>query len=160
LSDSTTQSLDIGDEDVVTNQLYLTPKALCHFSPTLPVVLSQTIFHADDRIIGYPLGIQVDHLACGQRATLPSQRIGAILIELARGGIYPDEDILTSFVARGFNGLYQEIQGLAVGAQGRSKATFISDVGIQLAVVQYFLEGMIDFGAPPYRLAEGRRAYR
>src|SRR5262245_56336528 len=62
LVDASLQPLDIGNEQVVANQLDLAAQLDRQLSPAVPVVLRQAILNRADRVPGAELLPQVDHL--------------------------------------------------------------------------------------------------
>src|SRR5260370_17386937 len=80
--DTAFKPLRIRHEQVVANQLYAIAQALPQELPTLPVVLAQAILDGDDRILGDPLCVEVDHLARSQRTSLPTQYVFTIIPKL------------------------------------------------------------------------------
>src|SRR5438552_18745202 len=53
----------IGYEQVISYKLYTITQPLAQKFPTVPVVFSQSVFNTDDRILVYPLLIEINHLA-------------------------------------------------------------------------------------------------
>ena len=49
--DALGQPLDVGDEQVVADELELVAELLGQLGPAVPVVLGQAVFDADDRVL-------------------------------------------------------------------------------------------------------------
>src|SRR5918993_4236373 len=62
--DATAQAVHVGDEQIITHQLYSIMQALSQQCPAGPVVLGETIFDRYDGIAVYPARIQLHHGLC------------------------------------------------------------------------------------------------
>src|SRR5207244_12846893 len=62
LVDSLLQELDVGDEEVVANELNLVADLFRQVRPAFPIVFGEAVFERDDRIIIRPLRPEADHL--------------------------------------------------------------------------------------------------
>lgn len=63
-------------------------------------------------------------------------------------------------VAGLLDGLEDEVEGLAVGAEVRGEAALVAESGGQALALQDLLQRVVDLGAPAQRLGEGLRADR
>ena len=61
LFDAALDALDIGDKQVVADQLYSVAQGLVEQFPSLPVILSQTILQDDDGVFANPIGVHLHH---------------------------------------------------------------------------------------------------
>src|SRR5207245_7704233 len=86
----------VGDEDVVTDELYLAPEPVGEQLPSLPIVLGHSVLDADDRVAGDPSLIQVDELERGECHAFTGELVGAVGVELAGGHVDCQRELLTS----------------------------------------------------------------
>ena len=94
------ETLGVGHKEVISYQLHPVAQSLPQLSPSFPVIFGQTVFDGDDGVVIQPLLVEVNHFAGGEGAAFSCQHILAIVIELARGRIHPQEYIHARFVTR------------------------------------------------------------
>ena len=121
------QELGVGDEQVVADKLDLVADALGQLAPGRPVVFGQAVFDGDDRVLVDQVGVVVHHLVAGERAAFALQDIRAVVVELGRGRVHRDHDLLARLVAGLVDGFQDDLDGLLVGRQVRREAAFVAD---------------------------------
>src|SRR5215831_13759338 len=62
LLDASAEALGVGDEQVIAHELDLITQFFGQGPPAVPVVLGQTIFDGDDRVLPYPVTPEADHV--------------------------------------------------------------------------------------------------
>src|SRR5579859_1291970 len=77
-----------------------------------------------------------------------------MLVQFSRCCIQSKENINSRFIACNLNRCSNNFPGISVRTERRSEATFIPDSSIELAVVEYLLESLINFCSHAHRLAE------
>ena len=92
--DAAAEALDVGDEQVVADELQALAELVGRQLPALPVVLGQAVLDRHDRIGVDELGEIVDLLLDRAGLALAGIDIGAVLEELARGRVERDGDVL------------------------------------------------------------------
>src|SRR5581483_10112809 len=120
------QGLFIGDEEVVSDQLYAAAEPLGQPPPSLPVVFGKAVFDRDDRKLVDQGGVVVDHLFGREALSLRLQRVFALLIKLARRRVERQQDVAPGPVAGLFDPLDDQLQRLSVRLHRRREAPFIS----------------------------------
>ena len=152
----------IGHEQVITHDLQAMPVEGGEVFPALPVILGETVFNRDDRVLVDPVGPEFHHLVRGQFSTFLAQvvELGVFFIKLRSSGIEGDCHICAGFVSCFFNRLEDQFHGFVIGAQGRRKPAFITNQGGVTFALEHGLEGGIDLGAPSQTFSESWRAKR
>jgi len=110
-----------------------------------PVVFSQSIFKVDDGVFVHPLLIEIYHLTGGERAALTCQYVLPILIQFAGCRVHTQENINTWLVACRLDGSNNKLERFTIGAEGWSKATLVTNIGVEFFGVEYLLQTLIDF---------------
>ena len=129
--------------------------------PAVPVVFGAAVFDGDDRIALLEIGVEVDEFVGGVHGPSDFLEDVGLLIpveEFGRGDVEGEGDVLTDFVACGFDGLAENLHRVFRTLERGSESTFVTDGGGKTAVVEDFLERVEDFRAVADGLAEGRRA--
>ncbi len=112
-------------------------------------------------MMGYRLThvlVERDHLFRGLFFAFSLEIIDPVLVELARCGIQPEKDILAGLVTGLLDGLQDDLNGLLVRFQVRSKAPFVSHRGVVTLFLKNSLQRMKNLGTDAYRLGAGRSA--
>ncbi len=148
LLDAPGDPLDVGDEEVVADELDLVSERFVEELPAGPVVLGQAVLQADDRVGLDPAGPELDHLRRIDLAVLRPQEVKPVLKEAARRRVEGDGDISPCLVARFFDGLEDLLDRFGVGLEGRSKPALVAHPRGVAARFEDALQGMIDLGAP------------
>ena len=152
--DTAFKPLCIRHEQVVANQLYAIAQALPQELPTLPVVLAQAILDGDDRILGDPLCVEVDHLARSERTALSSQHVFTIIVKLRGRRVHTQENIHARFIARRIYGRHDNLQCFAVRTERWCETSLISNISIQLFPVQHLFQALVHFGSHAQRVTK------
>ncbi len=111
--------------------------------------------------IGYfaaELGVDVDEL--GRGARLLVQGVLAVLVELARGAIHREADLLARLVTGGLDRLQDALERVFVRAEARREAALVADGGREAFLLQDALQVVEDLGAAAQRLGERLEAER
>ena len=90
---------DVGDEQIVADELALVPDPIGQHLPALEVVLRHAVLDRDDRIARNELGEVLDLLALRARFPLAFIDVGAVLEELGGGAIERQQHVLAGAVA-------------------------------------------------------------
>src|SRR5207248_9224109 len=93
-------------------------------------------------------------------AGLALELIGAVAIELGRGGVEGEGDLRARLQAGLLDGTYQEVERLARRGDGRGEPALVPDARCQPPLPQRGVERVVDLGAPPQAFAERRRTQR
>ena len=97
--DALAQALDVGDVEVVADELDFVAQLFGKQLPAVPVVLGHAVLDADDGVGRDPLDIIVHHLGGAEGDAFLGQDVFAVLIELAGGRVQGDKAVLARFVA-------------------------------------------------------------
>ena len=145
----------VGHQQVITHDLNPITQPLHHQHPTVPVILGQPVFNADDGVLLHPVGIELNHLRASERAALLLEEIPPILIKLTGGWVERDADLLARFVARLLNSLQDDLNGLLVRLETGREAPLVPDArGVPLGL-EDTLKHVIDLASPSQSLGEG-----
>ena len=93
-------------------------------------------------------------MLCGERAGLGGELVGAVLVDLAGGGVEGDGDLWTGLVAGGGDGLEDEFDGGLVAGKRGGEAAFVAEAGGEAAVGEDAGEGVVDLDDGADRFAE------
>src|SRR6478736_567604 len=156
--DAARQALDVGDEEVVADQLDLVAELVGEELPAVPVVLVEAVFDGHDGVLGDPLGPHVDELFA--RQLLAVERVLAVLVVLGDGGVEGDRDLRAGLVASGFDGLEDLAEGVLVLGELGGEAAFVADGGGVAVLGQDLLQVVEDLGAGAQSLGELVEAVR
>ncbi len=158
LRDTPRKPLRIGDEQVVTNELYRVAEPGCEPHPAAPVVLGEWILDRHDRVGRDQFGVVVAELLGGTRRSL--ELVGPVGEELGRGHVQSKGDVLPRPESRLVDGRHKQVERGPVGGQVRGETAFVTDSGRQPLGLEHALERLICLGAPAQRLGKGRRPDR
>ena len=153
LADALLEALDVGDEEVVADELDLAAEAIRQQLPPHPVVLGHAVLDADDRIAADPRLVHVDELGRRQGLALAFELVGAVGVELAGGGVEGDRHIVAGPVARDADRLDDELQRVLVGREAGREAALVADAGGQLPFLEHRLQRVIHLGRCAQSLA-------
>ena len=160
----------VGNEQVVTHEVDLATELVGHDLPASPVSFVETVFNREDGVLVDELFVELDHVGrldsllgallegVGFRLAL----LGVLVAEFRRSNVESDLDVGTELVtglfSSGLEGGESLFEGhhvldfvteLVLGgldSNARSKATFVTDGGVEATVLQHGLEGVEDFG--------------
>src|SRR5579883_490125 len=93
VSDAVGETRDVGDEEVVADQLALGPDQVGQLLPALHVVLGHAVLDRDDRIAGHQIGEILRLLGPRAGLVLAAIDVVAVLEELGRGAIQRQHDV-------------------------------------------------------------------
>src|SRR5699024_4618862 len=108
LRDAAAETLGVGDEQVVPDQLGLRAEAVGDGLPALPVLLVQRVLDGDQRVRVDELGVVPDHLGGG--LLCPLEGVGAVGEELRGGDVEREGDVLAGLEAGPADGLDDEVE--------------------------------------------------
>ena len=143
-------ALDVGDEQVVADELDAVAESLGQHGPAFPVVLAHAVLHGDDGIGVGELLPHVDHLAAGHGLLGLRQGVGAVLVvvPIRHGGVDGEHEVLAGLVAGLLDGGDDALEGVLVLLQVGSVAALIAHAGGGGAVLlEDGLEGVEHLGA-------------
>src|SRR6266852_7164148 len=123
------ETADIGDEEVVADELNLAPEPLGQELPSIPVVFGHAVLDADDRVSADPSLVKVDELQRGERHPLARELVVPVGVQLAGRDVERERDIVTRFVPGLSNGLDDELQSVFVRRQVRRESPLVTDCG-------------------------------
>src|ERR1700759_3230635 len=92
------QPLNVSDKKIIAHQLNAVAGLLRKRAPAFPIILSQTIFNRDDRILPRPIIPEARHLFARKLplvALLEDVLLLVLVVELARGRIKRQSNLLT-----------------------------------------------------------------
>ena len=158
LVDGAFEALDVGDEQIVADELHAVADALAEQRPAGPVIFVQAIFERNQGVFAGDVGPVIDHLGAGQGTTFALEDIFAVDIQFGAGRVHGEHHVCAGFVASALDGFEDDFDGGFVGGQAGRKATFITDVSALATIVEHFFEGVVNFGTPAQRLAEATSA--
>src|SRR6266852_2919717 len=146
--DSPAEPNHVGHEEVIANQLDPVAEARGQALPAVPIVLGQPVFDGKNGVPGAPAGPDIDQLVAVQTAALARQAILPIPVELRRGRVERQKDLLSRPVAAAFDGLQDQDDGVLVPPQFGREATFVTLTSAQSTLMQQVLQRVEDVGAP------------
>jgi len=85
---------------------------------------------------------------------------GLLVVELGRGHVEGDADLLARLIAGGGDGVHDVVQGVLVGLHLRCEAALVAEAGSQAFLLQDVLQGVVDLDACAQSLAVGIEAVR
>jgi len=160
LPDGTRQALGVGHQQIVAHDLDAIPEPLRQRCPTGPVVLGQAVLQADDRIAPDPVGPEGDQVVTRQGALLAGEDVAPLAVDLGRGRVEGDRDLLARSVAGPLDGLQYHGDGVFVRRQAGGIAALVAHGRGEAALVEELAERVEGLCRPTQRLGEGRRAER
>src|SRR6185437_9531043 len=150
--DPAREVLAVRDEDVITHEMHAIAERSGKLGPAVPVVLCKPVLDRYDGKPVEPTRVQLDHPRCIATATAALlERVLASLVQLRRGNVDCESDILSSPVARRLHCLDECVERLLIVRQIRREATLVSHCGRQSALAQHLLERVKYFGPHPKR---------
>ncbi len=159
--DPAREALDVGDEQVVADQLEARAEPPRERGPAVPVVLGQAVLDAHDRIAVAQARVVLDQLGRAQPPPpLAREDVGAVLPEFARGRIEGERHLLARLVARLLDRLDQAAERVLVRLEIGREPALVADPGREPALLEHRGQGVEHLGRPAHRLAAGGRAER
>src|SRR5438552_541295 len=161
LFDAARESFDVGAKEIVSHKLHPLVQTLRELRPTGPVILGQAVFDGYDGIAIDPSFVERHHLRGALLAAFALlEVVGAILIELGRGDVERDRDVLPRFEPRRFDGRHDRFERGFVVRQIGSKPALVSHRRGEAPFCQDLLQGVKHLHAQPQRLGERLRPDR
>ena len=158
--DGLLDELGVGDGQVVTNNLEV--GGLEEVGPGLPVVLSEGVLNADNRVLLSQGLVQLGELLVCKPLALVAVGVLEVkvvllligLVELAGCNIHGDLDLAS--VASLLDGLGDEVERLLGGLNVRGNTTLVTDVsgGLAVGLLGEGLELLVNFGTLTHSLRE------
>ena len=147
------QARDIGDEEIVADELDLFADGVGELLPALPVVLGHAVLNRHDRIGAGKFGEIGDLLVDRAGDAFPFVDIFAVLEEFRRGDVGAKMHVDAGLEARALDRFHDEVErGFGGGKIGR-EAALVADRGAQPRFFERAFQRVEDFGAPADRLA-------
>ena len=127
------QPLAVGHEQVVPDQLHAVADGRRQRRPPRPVVLRHPVLDGHDGVALHEVDPELRHLLGAECPVLTGQLVGAVAVQLARGGIEGDGDVLARCVAGPLDGFHEDADGVLVAVEVRGEAALVPDRGRQAA---------------------------
>ena len=162
--DAARQTIDVGHEEVVPDELDAVPDPGREGRPTLPVVFVEPVFDRDDGIRVKPVlverheGLRVEF--SGLTGALEPVHAGFRIVEFRRGAIERERDLRSGLVTGIDDRGHNEVQSLAVRRQVRGHPALVPDGGRIPRSRQSAPQGVKHLHADPKTFGETRRAER
>ncbi|CAB4733571.1 unannotated protein [freshwater metagenome] len=153
--DAAREPLDVGDEQVVADELRLGAEAVGDGLPPLPVVLVERVLDRDDGVGRHELGVVVGHLLGGLLGAL--EGVEPALAELRGRDVEREHDVGAQALPGLLDRLGDQVERCPVGGQVGREAALVADAGGEAAALQHGLQCVIDLGAAAHGLLERRR---
>ena len=146
---------------IVADQLRVRAHRVGQQLPAGPIVFRHAVFNGNDRVLPAPVGPVLHHLLAGAPALVGLlENVLAVLIELARGRIERDADLLAGLVTGLRDGFEHHFERFVVRFQIRRETAFVADRGRIAALLQHALQGMEHLDAHAQRFGETARRRR
>ena len=160
------QTLRIGDEKIIADELYFAANAFGHLLPTGPIFFRQTIFDRNDGIFSNPRFPHINHfigsfeLICFPEVITLFADFLRFFVELRRRGIHGNHEVSSRSKSGRFNCFYEILQGFFIVLEVRRKTTFIPHCCRMTILRQDALKRMEHFGALLQRFRPRTSTYR
>ena len=152
------QSLDVGHEQVIADQLNPVARQLAQARPAVPIVFGHAVLDRADRVAIAQAGDVGRELVRIKPSALARQCVDAVGEELRRRDVKRQCHIDTGLETRDGDRLDEQAQGCFVRIQVGSKAALVTHCSRQAPSAQNPAQRVIRLGAPAQRLAEGSGA--
>ena len=154
------QTLFVGNKQVVANQLNFFAQLLGELLPTIPVILSHTVFDGDDRIFLAQACQIINHFFAGHFYAFTGHFVFAVYIEFAGSNVHRHNDVFTGFIACTLGCFENNLDCICIAFQVRCKTAFITQSSAQAFFLQQCLQIMINLSVHAQCFAEGFSANR
>src|SRR6266702_173936 len=161
LFDALLQTLRIGDEEVVADELDV-PELPGEELPAVPVVFGQAVFDRNDRVLRGPRLVKGDHLFrgfFGLVGLLEDVLLLLFVVELAGGRIEGNGDLFARRVARLLDRIQNQFNSFGVRLQAWREASLVSYRGVVALLLEHAFESVEDLDAPSQRVGEALRTH-
>ena len=131
LGNALLENRQVGDEDVVADQLHLVAELLGQQLPAGPIRFGQAVLDRDHGILPCPVGPHRDHGGRVKGALARSLEIVSSVagVELAGRRVEGDEHVLAGLVARLADGFHHHVERVAVRFEIGCEAALVADAG-------------------------------
>ena len=162
LVDTSLDTLWVGDQKVITDNLYFVAHESGHFDVRFKIVLIEWVLNGDQRIVVAEVFVKLDGLILAE----DSVTLAGFLAEVVGlgnwvvefGGCDIETNINFAFVSRDVEGLHDDLESMVfISDLWSTESTFVSDVGSGLTelLLQKRSEGVVDLDASSNGLFEG-----
>ena len=153
------QTLGVGDEQVIADQLDLAAQFLRHLLPALPVLLIEAVLNGVDGVLLDQLLPVCDQLLTGEHLAALGQSVLALFAALPLAGscVHGQHKIPAGLVAGLLDGGKDILNGLLIAGKVGRKAALITDRGRKPLILQQRLQRVEHLGTPAQPLAEAGR---
>src|SRR5438105_11994202 len=152
------QTYEIGDEDIVANQLDAIAEPLREQAPTVPVVLGHPSLDGDDRVAVAPVLPESDELWRFERPAFAVQLVPSVAEELGCRWIERDGDLIAGYVPGPFDSVDEQRHSGFVALEVRGKTTLVALPGAETVLVQDGAQGVEALRPGSDRLGKTREA--
>ena len=153
--DAAAEEVDVRDEEVVADELDAAAEPVGQRLPGGPVVLGEAVLDRDDREAVGEVGPEVDHPVAVERAALALEHVDAVAVQLARGRVERDRDLVA--VTGALGSLEDRLAGVVGRAEVGREAALVADARREPALLEQRLERVVALDADAERLGERRR---
>ena len=132
------QEFNIGDKQIVADQLDFAAEFFGERLPVFPIAFGTAVLDAHDRVLAAEFDIEVDQFVSGNGfASALLEGVGAVVVvELRGGNIEGEEDLLAGLVARVFGGLENGFDGIFNAIEFGGETAFVADGGAEAALLR------------------------
>ena len=148
LGDAALQELDIGDKQIIANQLDAVTQTLGEDFPVGPIVLGKAVFDRNYGVVVDNPSIPVNEVVGRLPVAVGFQDIMILIVKFRGGDVHGDADIFAELVVSFIDGILDAFEWLVVAiTNARSIATLVANSGGVVALFQDILQGMKNLGA-------------
>ncbi|CRH73200.1 Uncharacterised protein [Chlamydia trachomatis] len=133
------QTLWIGDEQVIANELQTITKTLGDCCPIIPAFFLEWIFDGNDWILVDELLVVIKHVSRFALFAVETILASFLVVELRRSNIEGNTNLLSWLVTCSFDCIHDVLQGIFVGLHLWSEATFVTKTSSQAFLLQNVL---------------------
>src|SRR6202035_2303269 len=158
--DAVGKARDVGDEQIVADQLAFVADQIGQFLPAVHVVFRHAVLDRDDRIARCQIGEIPRLLGRTEALALACVDIFAVLEELACGRVQRQHDVAARLVAGLADRSHDELERCVRRRQVRRETALVADIGVVAGLLQLRAQGVEDLRAAAQRLGKGFGADR
>ena len=158
--DTLREPRNVGDKQIVADQLALVADQVGNDFPALEIVLGHAILDRDDGIGLDQVTEIVGLLLWRARLALAGIDIGAVFEELTRGRIERQHHVAARLVPGLLDGLHDQVERGFRRFQIGRKTALVADIGVEAGGFELRFQGVEDFRAGAQGFRECRRADR
>ncbi len=157
--DALFEVLDVGNEEVVADELAVFADEVGENLPAFPVAFGHAVFDGVDGIFFNEFLEEFGLLCAGELgsvcALLPRVVVNAVVEEFGGSAVETDGHVAAGHVACLFDSLDDNVEGVFSAVEGGSEAAFVANGGAEAAGLEDALEVVEYFGAHADAFAEG-----